>query len=285
VGASQLQRTRVLEAENARLLETARGTDGRERSLQATIAQQSAQLRQRDSELEMLRRQIETVEIQLDGVDALSQQLRATLGLKPGAGTWSDNAGDPSPQGGAYSPMSNDSARLALIQRRLAAGVGEIYKLSAAVHAKQQADGGAAAAEVDKQVPSGPPANWPARGLVTSDFGWRIFGGLPNFHTGVDIAVPYGTPVQATATGLVVGSGWQPGYGWCVLIQHDGGYHTLYAHLSSSAVQLGDATTPGQTIAYSGSSGNSTGPHLHYEVWHDGQAVDPRPFMDGTGSP
>jgi murein DD-endopeptidase MepM/ murein hydrolase activator NlpD len=89
--------------------------------------------------------------------------------------------------------------------------------------------------------------------------------------------------IQSTAPGTVVGSGWQPGFGWCVLIHHPGGYSTLYAHLSALLVEVGDQVALGAPLAYSGSSGNSTGPHLHYEIWKDGRPVDPRPFMDGVG--
>ncbi len=105
---------------------------------------------------------------------------------------------------------------------------------------------------------------------------------MPSFHTGIDIAVAYGTPVQATADGIVLGSGWQPGYGWCVLLQHENGYNTLYAHLSALEVARGQVVRQGDVVGMSGSSGTSTGPHLHYEVWHDGQLLDPRPSMDGT---
>ena len=138
----------------------------------------------------------------------------------------------------------------------------------------------AAAANLDPRV-YGLPSNWPARGPVTSGYGWRSFRGRANFHSGIDIGLALGTLVQATGAGVVVGSGWQPSYGWCVLIQHAEGYNTLYAHLQSTLAQNGQTVRQGDAIGYSGSSGNSTGPHLHYELWKDGGTVDPRPSMDG----
>ncbi len=281
-GLSLAQRNRVLEAQAARLLDGAQAAEGSARALQATIARQSAQLRERDAELEMLRRHIETIEIQLDGLDALSRETREALGLPATAGTWSDGAGQQPAQGGPPGPQGDEHERLDLIQRRLAAGVGEMYRVAAEARSRKAAEQAGAPPEPLAAAPS-LPANWPARGDVSSSFGWREFRGLPNYHTGVDIVMNYGTAVQATGNGLVVGSGWQPGYGWCVLVDHGGGYHTLFAHLSATAVEVGDTVAPADVVGYSGSSGNSTGPHLHYEIWHDGQPVDPRPFMDGSG--
>ena len=91
----------------------------------------------------------------------------------------------------------------------------------------------------------------------------------------MDFSLPTGTEVLATADGTVVGAGWQPGYGHSVLLQHGEGYNTLYAHLSGPLVRVGDVVRRGAVIGLSGSSGNSTGPHLHYEIWRDGVLVDP----------
>lgn len=283
---SVLQRNRALEVQTARLVGTAHQNEGHERALQALVAQQRQRLDEREAELEMLRRHIQMVETQLDGLDALSRETRASLGLPESAGTWSGGTGAETPQGGPPAPAAagDEYARLDLVQRRLAAGVGDMYRTATEARARKQAADSAQAAEPNPaQVPLGEPANWPARGDVTSPFGWRVFRGHSDFHTGIDVALAYGTAVLATGHGLVVGSGWQPGYGWCVLVAHGGGYHTLYAHLSATGVEVGDTTEPGETVGYSGSSGNSTGPHLHYEIWKDAQPIDPRPFMDGTG--
>jgi murein DD-endopeptidase MepM/ murein hydrolase activator NlpD len=118
---------------------------------------------------------------------------------------------------------------------------------------------------------------WPASGPVTSGFGWRID---PIFHrralhTGIDIAAPWGSPVAAAQAGTVLYVGWMTGYGNVVVLDHGGGVSTVYAHLSSYAVQPGEAVARGQVIARVGSTGWSTGPHLHFEVRQDGQPTDP----------
>lgn len=116
---------------------------------------------------------------------------------------------------------------------------------------------------------------WPVSGPVTSGFGWR----WGRMHSGIDIAVPTGTPVVAAAGGQVISAGWMGGYGNLVVIDHGGGLATAYAHNSSVAVGGGQSVTQGQTIAYAGSTGNSTGPHLHFEVRVNGSAVDPLGYL------
>lgn len=105
----------------------------------------------------------------------------------------------------------------------------------------------------------------PAR--VTSGFGWRThpLTGRRRFHSGIDIGAPTGTPVVATATGTVVSAGWNGGYGKAIVIQHNDVQQTLYGHLSEISVQPGQQVTQGSVIGLVGSTGNSTGPHLHFE--------------------
>ncbi|MGE5623762.1 MAG: murein hydrolase activator EnvC family protein [Methanocella sp.] len=122
---------------------------------------------------------------------------------------------------------------------------------------------------------------WPVRGRITSDFGWRVHPILKTkrYHSGLDIAVPSGTPVQATAGGKVILSGWVGGYGKTIIIDHGGGVSSLYGHNSSLLVAEGATVRAGQIITKAGSTGLSTGPHVHFEVRRDGQAVDPRPWL------
>ncbi len=122
---------------------------------------------------------------------------------------------------------------------------------------------------------------WPVRGTVTSTFGPRTSPGLEGFHTGVDIAVPEGTPVVASADGTVVAAGEAGGYGLAVRIAHGAGVETLYGHNSALLVRPGDKVTAGQVIALSGNTGHSTGPHLHFEVLINGRPVDPMPYLRG----
>lgn len=116
---------------------------------------------------------------------------------------------------------------------------------------------------------------WPAIGPVTSEFGPR----WGRMHEGIDIAADSGVPVVAAASGEAYFVGWISGYGNTVLVDHGGGMHTLYAHNSAFAVDAGAIVTAGQVISYVGSTGNSTGPHLHFEVQVDGVAQDPRLWL------
>ena len=117
--------------------------------------------------------------------------------------------------------------------------------------------------------------SWPARDRISSRFGWR-WGRL---HEGIDIAVPAGTPVRAAAPGRVVFAGWGGGYGYLVSIDHGSGVVTRYAHNSRLAVRVGQRVARGQIIAYSGSTGNSTGPHVHFEIRFRGRPVDPLRYL------
>jgi murein DD-endopeptidase MepM/ murein hydrolase activator NlpD len=118
---------------------------------------------------------------------------------------------------------------------------------------------------------------WPVSGRITSGWGWRIHPifGTREFHTGIDIAAPYGTPIQAAEAGTVIFDGWMRGYGMLVILDHGGGLTTTYSHLSASLVRMGEHADRGAIIAKIGSTGWSTGPHLFFEVREDGQPVNP----------
>ena len=121
------------------------------------------------------------------------------------------------------------------------------------------------------------PDIWPVSGVVSSHFGFRISpGGIGStYHEGLDIASSYGNPVHATANGRITQAGWVNGYGYLVEIDHGNGIKTRYGHNSAILVSVGDQVVEGQTISLIGSTGNSTGPHCHYEVRVNGEAVDP----------
>ncbi|MDQ1391576.1 MAG: hypothetical protein QOF30_553 [Acidimicrobiaceae bacterium] len=119
---------------------------------------------------------------------------------------------------------------------------------------------------------------WPVHGPVTSEFGPR-WGG---FHPGIDIAPPFGTPIHAAKAGVVILAGWVSGYGNYTLIDHGGGLVTGYGHQSRLAVTVGQTVTQGQVIGYEGSTGNSTGPHVHFEVRINGQVQNPRGYLSGN---
>ncbi len=116
---------------------------------------------------------------------------------------------------------------------------------------------------------------WPVHGVLTSGFGWR----WGRMHEGIDIAVSNGTPVVAAAAGTVIVAGWMGGYGNLVVVDHGGGVSTAYGHNTSVAVGVGQQVAQGQLIAYSGNTGHSTGPHVHFEVRINGAAVDPLGYL------
>ncbi len=131
---------------------------------------------------------------------------------------------------------------------------------------------------------SAAPSLWPVVGPVTSSFGERSdpFNGEGAFHAGVDIASGYGDPVRATADGMIAVAGPATGYGREIVVDHGYGVSTLYGHLSGFAVTPGEQVRRGQVIGYVGSSGRSTGPHLHYEVRIRSTPVNPHKYLRET---
>ncbi len=125
------------------------------------------------------------------------------------------------------------------------------------------------------------PDLWPVQGWISSSFGERRdpFTGDGSFHPGIDIAVDVGTPVHVTANGVVVYAARLGGYGRCVIVNHGHGFSTVYAHLSGFSVTAGEQVTEGEVIGYTGDSGRSTGPHLHYEVRINGVPVNPYKYL------
>jgi murein DD-endopeptidase MepM/ murein hydrolase activator NlpD len=129
------------------------------------------------------------------------------------------------------------------------------------------------------------PAMWPTEGSITSLFGYRLDpihrhdGETGEFHSGVDIANSADTLIYATADGTVRGAGWSHGYGNMIVIDHGYGVSTLYGHTAKALVKSGEHVTRGQVIAYMGTTGRSTGAHLHYEVWQHGRPVNPMVYL------
>jgi murein DD-endopeptidase MepM/ murein hydrolase activator NlpD len=183
---------------------------------------------------------------------------------------------------------------LAAVRRRsVASEVAEMESLTAAQEAQLEglilerereleAERRAAGIAGGIESEGGPGSfSWPVTGTITSPFGWRSnpFGGGPEFHQGLDIAAPTGTTVTAAAGGTVIMAQWYGGYGNYILIDHGGGYSTGYGHLSAIYVSTGQSVQRGQAIGAVGSTGQSTGPHLHFEVRIAGKPVDPAPRL------
>ena len=133
----------------------------------------------------------------------------------------------------------------------------------------------AAQAHSTVQHVSGAGFMWPVNAPITSPFGWR----WGRMHEGIDLGAAYGSPIAAAAAGVVIYAGWESGYGNLVVIDHGGGLATAYGHQSRIAVSVGQSVSQGETIGYVGSTGHSTGPHLHFEVRVNGQAVDPFGYL------
>ncbi len=123
---------------------------------------------------------------------------------------------------------------------------------------------------------------WPVEGRITSGFSWRTHpvSNERQFHNGIDIAVPEGESIKAARSGEVLSSGWIRGYGKTITIDHGNGVITLYAHNSRLDVDPGERVSQGQQIALSGSTGLSTGPHLHFEIRIDGDPVNPKEYLE-----
>jgi murein DD-endopeptidase MepM/ murein hydrolase activator NlpD len=135
---------------------------------------------------------------------------------------------------------------------------------------------------INERVQSSIPAGAPTlTGYISSDYGNRIhpISGKKSFHKGIDFAAKSGSDVVAAADGLVIKSQHQGGYGMLIEIEHGNGYITRYAHNKSSAVALGDYVRQGQKIASVGSTGYSTGPHVHFEIVKDGDSINPHDYV------
>lgn len=126
------------------------------------------------------------------------------------------------------------------------------------------------------------PAGWPVPGgRISSPYGRREHpkSGVPQFHSGLDISVDAGTEVKATADGIVSFAAWTPGGGHTVVLEHGHGFSTAYAHNRQTTVKVGQRVGRGDVVALAGSTGISTGPHVHYEVWKDGRHMNPKTFL------
>ena len=173
----------------------------------------------------------------------------------------------------AYNELMASSASItAMLQQRAA------ERAAAAAAASQGgSSGGATTTWVQGTGQLAAPVNAP----ITSDFGWRIHPiyGTSRLHAGTDFGVDEGTPVHAADGGVVVEAGWISGYGYTVIIDHGNGMSTLYAHNSDVAVSPGQTVSKGQVVSYSGNTGGSTGPHLHFEVRINGEPTDPMGYL------
>jgi murein DD-endopeptidase MepM/ murein hydrolase activator NlpD len=202
-----------------------------------------------------VRHQAEIVAVRVDQVRALRDELVANKGKLEAARQ--------------EKKVSLDS--LTAEERADAEEIDGLQAVSADLAAKIRA----AQAHSTVQHVSGAGFIWPVNAAITSPFGWR----WGRMHEGVDLGAAYGTPIAAAAAGVVIYAGWEGGYGNLTVIDHGGGLATAYGHQSRIAVSVGQSVSQGETIGFVGSTGHSTGPHLHFEVRVNGEAVDPLGYL------
>ena len=215
---------------------------------------------------------------EVDAIQRTEDGLRALVGAPPAETDSAVQEGDaaPAPTGGAPHALTTDevSEALTMLEERTAVRRTSIGQLAAMM----QKDVPGASSFLGGDTPVTTPTGWPTNGFISSGYGLRWNGA--EFHQGIDIAAEMGTPIVATADGVVTIAGWNAGgYGNMVDIDHGSGVSTRYGHASAVVVTPGQRVRRGQIIAYVGSTGHSTGPHLHYEVRLSGQPVNPSSYL------
>lgn len=233
----------------------------KEQQLQASLGQLSKTLDEARSRLSQSQEQLSSME-------ELARQQNLPLPKSPGLG-------GPAPHPVAAPALPSRDAKVG----DLASGIAELKARADSIYMETQGVGRVLKPRLEEM--SHIPTLWPVKGFITSGFGRRLdpIEDGTDFHTGVDISAPYGSPVQAPAEGLVIFCGWQQGYGNCVEISHGGGMVTRYAHLSTILVRPGQNLKRWQRIGLVGTSGRTTGAHLHYEVLRNGQPSDPQRYL------
>ena len=242
-------------------------------------ASETAQLREanriQQEQILQVSKRASALQQDLDQLRRAEDGLRAIVGAPPAAADESVQEGTVSPTGGEqHTPSTADlSEALEMIEERLGTRRSSIDLLAETM--RKEFPG--AASYASDSAPHTMPSIWPAVGFVSSPYGLRFDG--TEFHQGIDIAADMGAPIVATADGVVTAAGWNGGYGNMVDVDHGGGIVTRYGHASALAVTVGQQVRRGEVIAYVGSTGRSTGPHVHYEVRVDGQPVNPAGYL------
>jgi len=279
----------------------------REREMRDTILAQQ-------EEVQGLSQQVGDFQTELAGISSLSGEIRALIGLPtptqtpivtPVAGSESSYVGavhddrlatlDPQAQGGRINYRFSERSMLMAVDRSqdviemqvtLPSIFRELVNLRDQVLLrveKIEPEKRSNPIDLEKQLRllAAAPHFWPTEcRRISSKFGYRSLWGKLEFHNGVDIPLWYGTKVLATKDGVVKKADWQPGYGWTIELEHEMGFTTIYSHNSQLLVNKGDEVKAGDVIALSGSSGRSTGPHLHYEIRLNDTPVDPLKYLD-----
>lgn len=242
------------------------------------------QLRQEAGDRDFLAAKVGQLEGELSRLRDLDRKLRVVAGLDPG-----DDQGRLA-QGGAE--VLSRSALLDAVRKgtgRLAEWVNrDLEVLGQEITSRERSFRELKTLlEEKRSFLASTPTIWPVKGLVTAGYGYRQspFTGQREMHEGLDVAAPHGSPILATANGVVSFSGPLAAFGNVVFINHGHGFTTFYAHNSSNRVKEGQQVRRGEVIAYVGTSGRTTGPHVHYEVQVNGTTVNPLKYIvDPSGA-
>jgi len=241
------------------------------RALQALTAEQQTKLQTIDKQADELSNQLKAMQRE-------NAEIKRLIGADRGRAAKQHVMAPPS-EGARRADFAAVQSRLRSLARASAAARDDAQRLQRVAMRVLNLRRMASLAR-ERMIAAIPSLN-PVGGGIAAAYGWRT-NPWPEFHKGVDLEANYGDLVRASAAGTVVSAGWDGGFGIKVDIDHGNGYHTWYAHLSRVAVSAGQRVTKGAPIAYVGSTGESTGPHLHYQVMYAGNPVDPQPFLNGV---
>lgn len=251
-------------------LNTALTSAGQARELARAEAKEQ-QLQQTQREINAMSARLGELQAQANRLNALGERLARSGELEAGEFDFSK----PVPQGGVGPTRDVDAPELArgidLLQAQFATSGEQLSVIESLLFNR----------ELERNLlPSRAPV---ARSYITSGFGGRAdpFGAGSQFHRGIDFNANHGEPVLSVADGVVSFAGSRGGYGLTIEVDHGNGYVTRLAHNSRLSVRVGDLVRTGQEVAKAGSTGRSTGVHVHLELWKDGSVVNPRPFLDG----
>jgi murein DD-endopeptidase MepM/ murein hydrolase activator NlpD len=233
--------------------------------------------------LSKIDREASQLDAQLRDIQHQNRQIRSIIGVSDSSGSPAKSA----PAAGAaarqktradeFSSVEDHLRRLRADSRRMLTESAQLRVVTLHILNVRRLEE-IARSQVIAAIPSISPTGSLA---VSSGFGFR-YTPWPEFHRGLDLVADYGETVHATAAGTIASAGWDGGFGNKVDIDHGNGYHTWYAHLSRIDVHVGQRVVKGEAIAAVGSTGASTGPHLHYQLMRDGEAIDPAPYLTGV---
>ncbi len=250
------------------------------RALEADLVEQKAEIQRTQDEAEKtilaLSKRVANLQARLLRMEALGETLVDRAGFELGEFNFSEEPALGGPLSEPTASSEDTTAmlfdRLSVLEQQVDDRHMQLSLLSALLQDKELAI---------ETAPSGLPAR---KGWLSSSFGQRVdpFTGELAWHNGVDIAGKMGEDILAVASGVVSFSGEKYGYGKTIEVTHDGGYLTRYAHNDDLNAQLGEIVKKGQPIATMGSTGRSTGPHVHFEVFKNGRAVDPSSYIRRT---